>query len=156
MEFNATLVGVIVLLLIFVPVGYLIATSSGKSKKIKKSFLDLSKIKGLNVEESEVIGNLVIGVDESSKKLAFTTCHKLNEDYKIVDLNAIKDCRAKSVKHSDKTLEWAGLELVEKSGRMEIPFYIDSEESISKDPMVYLQDAKRWENTIRPLLLKAS
>lgn len=156
MEFNSTVVGVIVLLLILVPVGYLIAIASGKNKKIKKSLTELSKAKGINVKDIDVIGNLVIGIDDVSRKLVYTSKLNPSTDLNIINMEEVKDCRAKTIKQNDKTLDWVGLELVDKSGKREIPFYIETDETgLSRDPLVCLQDAKRWENILRPLL-KAS
>tara|TARA_R110002020_G_scaffold72209_4_gene185853 strand:+ start:1432 stop:1902 length:471 start_codon:yes stop_codon:yes gene_type:complete len=156
MEFNTTLVGVIILLLIFVPVGYLILNTTSENKKAKKTVSQLSKSKGLQVNNLEVIGNCVIAVDEASKKLVYSSKTNPSGDFKIIDMTEVRDCRAKSIKQTDKTLDWVGLELVEKTGRVEIPFYMENdEEGYTKDPFVCLQDAKRWETTLRPLL-KAS
>lgn len=156
MEFNATLVGVIITVLMLVPVVFLIMSTSGKDNKAKKSVSQLSQKNGINLKTIDVIGNCVIGVDEVSKKLVYTTKRNPSADFKIVNIEALKDCRAKSIKQNDKTLDWVGLELVEKTGRCEIAFYNEHDENeLSKDGFVCLQDAKRWENLIRPLL-KAS
>jgi hypothetical protein len=49
-----------------------------------------------------------------------------------------------------------GLEIVDKAGKLDIPFYNEHDENeLSQDAFVCLQDAKRWESTLRPLL-KAS
>ena len=156
MELSATLVGIIITLLMLVPVAYLIMSASGKDKKIKKSVIQLSQTNGIQLKNIDVIGNLVIGVDEASKKLVYTSKKNPSVDFKIVNLEDLKDCRAKSIKNTEKTLDWVGLELVEKTGKREIPFYIETaDDELSKDPFVCLQDAKRWESTLR-LLLKAS
>lgn len=156
MEMNTTLIGIIILLLIFVPVGYLIVNTTGQDKKAKKTVSQLSQTKGIQVKNIEVIGNCVIAVDEASKKLVYTSKTNPSADFKVVDMAEVRDCRAKSIKQSEKTLDWVGLELLEKTGRLEIPFYIENdEEGYTKDPFVCLQDAKRWEGTLRPLL-KAS
>lgn len=156
MEFNSTVVGVIVLLIILVPVIMLIASSSGKNKKIKNSLIELSRTQGVNLQDIDVIGNLVIGIDDASKKLAYSSQVNLSEDLKIINLDELKSCRTKSIRQNDQILDWVGLELVEKNGKREIPFYIETDETgLSRDPLVCLQDAKRWEEKIT-LLLKAS
>ena len=153
MEFNTTLVGVIILLLIFVPVGYLILNTTGKDKKAKKTVSQLSQTKGIQIKNIEVIGNCVIAVDETSKKLVYSSKTNPSGDFKIIDITEVRECRAKSIKQTDKTLDWVGLELVEKSGRLEIPFYMENDdEGYTKDPFACLQDAKRWEGTLKPLL----
>lgn len=156
MEMNTTLIGIIILLLIFVPVGYLIINTTGQDKKAKKTVSQLSQTMGIHVKNIEVIGNCVIAVDETSKKLVYSSKTNPNADFKIIDMVEVRDCRAKSIKQTDKTLDWVGLELIEKTGKVEIPFYIENdEEGFTKDPFVCLQDAKRWEGTLKPLL-KAS
>ena len=157
MKIDSTLIGLIIVLLIFVPVLYMIISAAGKDKKIVNSLTKLSQAKGINLKDIDVIGNLVIGVDEGTKKLVYTSKRNLTDDFKIVDLEEVKDCRAKSVKVTDKTLQWVGLEIMEKQGKREIQFYSETDESgLTKDPYVCLQDAKRWETALRPLLLKAS
>ncbi len=156
MELNSTLIGIIVLLLIFIPVGYLIISSSGKNKKLKKTLADISKAKGINLRDIDVIGNLVIGLDDVSKNLVYASKLNLADDFKIVNLEEVKDCRVKSIKQGETSLDWVGLEVVGKAGKLEIPFYTELDETgLSRDPFVCLQDAKRWENAVRPLL-KAS
>ena len=156
MEISSSLIGVIILLLIAVPVGYMIMSAGGANKKIKKSVVQLSQSNGIQLKNIDIIGNLVIGVDEVSKKLVYTSKTNPSGDFKIIAMEDIKDCRAKIIKQSEKTLDWVGLELVEKTGRKEIVFYDEhADDDFSKDPFVCLQDAKRWEDTLRPLL-KAS
>lgn len=156
MEFSSTLVGIIITVVMLVPVIFLIMNSSGTDSKVKKSVTKLSQSNGINLKTIDVIGNCVIGVDEVSKKLVYTSKTSPSADFKIVNMEDVKDCRAKSIKQTNKTLDWVGLEIVEKAGRLEIPFYNEHDENeLSQDPFVCLQDAKRWENTLRPLL-KAS
>ncbi|MDP2687261.1 MAG: hypothetical protein Q8O62_08570 [Aequorivita sp.] len=156
MEFSSTLVGIIITLVMLVPVIFLIMNTSGKDSKVKKSVSKLSQNNGINLKSIDVIGNCVIGVDEVSKKLVYTSKRNPSADFKILNMDDVKDCRAKTIKQTEKTLDWVGLEIVEKSGRLEIPFYNEhDEDELSMDPYACLQDAKRWENTLRPLL-KAS
>lgn len=156
MEFNATLVGVLILLVIFVPIIAMLWTASGKEKKAKKSLFQISKNKSIDLKEIDVIGNVIIGLDEKSKKLVYSSLKNLKKDIKIIDINELKNCRVKTVHENGKSLEWVGLELTGPRDKFEIMFYDDSEEEgSSKDPLMLLQDAKRWENHLRPLL-KAS
>ncbi len=156
MEFSSTLVGIIVTFIMLVPVAFLIVRASGKESRVKKSVQQLSQSSGINPKNIEVIGNCVIGIDEVSRKLIYTTKRNITADFKIVNMEDVLDCRAKSLKQSDKTLDWVGLEIVKKAGRLEISFYNEHDENeLSRDPFVCLQDAKRWENNLKPLL-KAS
>jgi hypothetical protein len=156
MELNPTLVGVIIIALIFVPIAYLIMSASGKDKKTKKSVSELSETNGIKLDEIDIIGNLVIGVDEVSKKLIYTSKRNISSDFKIINMAEVSACRAKTIKQGDKTLDWVGLEFMENSGKLEIAFYIETDDDgPAKDPYVCLQDAKRWEEKLRPFL-KAS
>ncbi|WP_347373735.1 hypothetical protein [Aequorivita sp. Q41] len=156
MELNAALVGAIIMLLICVPVAFLILSASSKDKKVRKTIVQLSEKNGITLNNIDFIGNCVIAVDPVANKLVYTSKRNPTVDFNIVNLQDVKDCRAKSIKQTEKTLDWVGLELVEKNGRKEIVFYNEHDEfELSKDPFVCLQDAKRWEGTVRPLL-KAS
>lgn len=156
MELTTTLIGVIILLLIFVPVVYLIINASGKEKKIRKVILKLSQNSGIQLKNIDFIGNCIIAVDEVSKKLIYTSKTNPSGDFKIINMESVEDCRAKSIKQTNKTLDWVGLELIDKTGRFEIPFYIEAnDEEFTRDPFMCLQDAKRWESTLKPML-KAS
>lgn len=156
MGLSPTVIGVIIIAIIFIPLVYLVMNASGKDKKIIKSTEKLLEAQGIKLNKIDIIGNLIIGVDEVSKKLVYTSKKNAANDYKILDLAEVKDCRAKSIKTDSKTLDWVGLELIEKTGRNEITFYDEHDEhELSKDAFVCLQDAKRWEGTLKPLL-KAS
>lgn len=156
MEINITFIGVVLMLLIVVPVTYLIITAGGKEKKMRKTISQLSQNNGIQLKNIDFIGNCIIAVDEVSKKLVYSSKTNPTGDFKIINMEEVQDCRAKSINQNKKTLDWVGLEFVEKTGRREIPFYIESnDEEYTRDPFVCLQDAKRWESTLRPLL-KAS
>lgn len=157
MELNSTLVGFVIILLIFVPIGYLIFNAASGDKKVKKSVSKLSQSNGINLSDIEVIGSFVIGLDTTSKKLIYATKKNFSNDFQIIDMAEIKTCHTKTLMHNKKTLDWVGLELVGAAGKKEIPFYVENDEddSLSKDPFVCLQDAKKWEGKLRPYL-KAS
>lgn len=156
MELSATAIGVIIVLVMMLPVIYLIVTASGKDKKVIKTIKKLSQGQGVNLTVVDIVGNCVIGLDPASRKLVYTTKSHPDNGLRIIDIENVKDFRAKSIRQTDKTLDWVGLEIVEKTGKSEIPFYNEHDENeLATDAFVCLQNAKRWENTVRPLL-KAS
>ena len=60
------------------------------------------------------------------------------------------------IKGGGFNVDWVGLEIIKNTGSKEITFYNEyDDEELSTDPYISLQNAKRWENTLRPLL-KAS
>lgn len=153
MELSAALLGLIVVLLILVPIIIFFKNASGGDKKVKKNVLQLSETNGIHPKDVEIIGNCVIGVDEDSKKLVYTSLRNPMADFKTKDLTALKDVRAKTIKQSDKTLDWVGLEIVEKASKTEITFYNEHDENeLADNGFVCLEIAKRWQNRLRPLL----
>ncbi|MBT0607872.1 hypothetical protein [Aequorivita echinoideorum] len=157
MEFNSTVVGAIIVLLIFIPVIYLIVSASSGDKNVKKQVTKLAGERGANLNKIDVIGRLVIGVDEASRKLVYSSKRNAVADFVLVNMDDVKECRLKSIKNSEKTLDLVAMELLAKDNRSDIVFYVENDEddSLSKDPFVCLQDAKRWEGIIRPFV-KAS
>ncbi len=156
MELSTPLMGIIFIVAMLAPVAYLIMSAMGKDKKVIKSVKQLSQAQGVNLKTIDVIGNCVIGVDEVSKKLVFTSKRNPSEDLKIINMENVKECRSKTIRQTDKTLDWVGLELTENTGKQEIQFYNEHDDNeLSRDPHACLQQAKRWENILQPLL-KAS
>lgn len=155
MELNMTLLSVIILFTIFAPIIYFVVTLSSSSKKVKTSFLKLSKSHEVMPNEVDIIGNLIIGIDTNSKKLIFSKKDSLEANLEIIDLSTLKDCKVKTLQNNSKTLDWVGLELLNGDLRKEIAFYIENNsEGVLGNPHVCLEKAKRWENSIR--LSKAS
>ncbi|MCG2430567.1 hypothetical protein [Aequorivita xiaoshiensis] len=156
MEISASLIGLIILLLIAVPVGYMIVNASGLDRKVKKTIDSLSEKNGIRLDNVEILGNVVIGVDPNTKKMVYSTKKNPVADFTIVNMEEVKACQVKSVKQTEKTLDWVGLEIINNTGNKEITFYNEyDDEELSTDPYISLQNAKRWENTLRQLL-KAS
>lgn len=153
MEFNSTIVGFIILLVIFGPVGYLIVKSSGKDGKAKKKLLKLAQDQGANLKDIEIIGNLVIGIDDTNKKLVFSKKTNLLNDFKVIDIHSLSGCRTKTIHSQNKNLDWVGLELTNHVQKHEIEFYDEQDESCpGLDPFATEQDAKRWEKLISALM----
>lgn len=156
MQLSAIHIGIIVTVVMLLPIVYLIINTSGKDRKVRKAITQLAQNAGADIKSLDIIGNCIIGLDANSKKLVYATKKNAASDFKVIDIANVKDFRAKSVRQTEKTLDWVGLEIVEKSGKCEIPFYNEHDENeLSTDAFVCLQDAKRWESTVRPLI-KAS
>lgn len=153
MDIKVTLVGVIILLVVFLPIIYMIVIASGNTKKAKKQFIEISKSKGATPAVVEVLGNTILGLDNTSKTVMYADKKNIGNSYCNVDLSTLKNVLATTQRNNDKSLLYVGLELVGTSEKFEIPFYNDdSDEDLSRDAEVCYQDAKRWENTLRPLL----
>src|SRR5690554_2665039 len=110
MNIQITLVGVVILLAIFIPIGYMILVSSGSIKKAKKSIVELSKSQGANPQIVEVIGNAIIGLDDVPKKLVYTQKQNTETHFKLIEINDLKNVYARSTRFNDKSLSWVGFE----------------------------------------------
>lgn len=153
MEFNATIVGFIILLVIFGPVGYLIVKSSGKDGKSKKKLIKLAQEQGAKPTEIEIIGNLMIGLDPTNKKLILSNKNQLADSFRIVDINNLSGIRTKTVGTKNNNLDWVGLELSNHNSKEEVEFYNEDDDSCPGiDAFATEQDAKRWEKLISPLI----
>lgn len=150
MDFNVTLVGIIILLFVFIPVFYMIFIASGGTKKAKKEIAQIFKSNNATADIIEVVGNTVIGFDKDSRKLIYAQKKNLKESFIIFDLEDFKSIHAKIRKGNDKSIFWVGLELTGKSENQEITFYNDdSDEDSTRDPQVCFQDSVRWEKLLQ-------
>lgn len=153
MNINVTLVGVVILVVILVPILYMIFVGSGAASKAKKKLVQLAKAKGGNPTQIDVIGNAVLGVDKTSKKLFYTRKNNPEGEFQMFEIEQLKSAVARVRKHSDGDFLWVGLDVNDKNQNFEIPFYIDeSDDDASRDPQACLQDAKKWENLLRPMI----
>ncbi len=154
MELTSIFVGLIIVFIIFAPIIYFIVSLSATEKKIKKSFLILAKSHNIHPNQVDVNGSLVIGIDSSSKKLVFSKKESLANNFEIIDLSKLDECKVKTLNHTNNTIDWVA-ELLEGKLRREIAFYIeDNNDEISGNPKLSLESAKHWEQSIK--LSKAS
>lgn len=153
MDFDITVVGIIILLTIVIPVAYIIILSAGKAKKARNAIVSLAKEAGISPEKIEVIGNLILALDRNNKKLMYSYKDNLEKHFKVIPLSDLRGAQGRSRKNPDGSIAWVGLELVGKTGNSEITFYRDdTDDETSRDPLVCLQDTKRWETEILPLV----
>ena len=81
---------------------------------------------------------------------------KIDEEFQVIDLSSLKECRVKTIKLSPKTTDWVGLELLSASSKQDIAFYEEKDEdNPATDSQICMQQAIKWEKLIKPLL-KAS
>ena len=156
MEINSLITDIILILSIIVPIAYLVIYTTGRDKKAKREVTKLCNANKLTLDNFEIHGDLILGIDSIKKKLIQSSRKQIGKDFQIIDLPSIKECRVKTIKHSQKTIDWVGLELTGSDAIKDIAFYLeDDENSPGKDPQMCLQQAKNWEQLIIPLL-KAS
>ena len=156
MDSSTIIISAILLAATFLPIIYLITQTSRKEKKIKKSIQKLCELNKLTLSELDINGDLILGIDQTNKKLVCTHRKQLSEKFEIIDLNLQSDCKIKTLRAQGKHLEWVGLELANNTSKKEIVFYQEDEDDVPVvDPHKCLKEAEKWQNMIKPLL-KAS
>jgi hypothetical protein len=154
MEINSLITDIILILSIIIPLAYLVIYTTGLDKKVKREVIKLCIANNLTLDNFEINGDLILGLDSVKKKLIQSSRKQIEKDFQIIDLPSIKECRVKTIKHSRKTIDWIGLELISSDAKKDIAFYMeDDENSPGKDPQMSLQKAKNWEKFIIPLLI---
>ena len=141
--------GLLFLTLFLLPVVYVIFKSTGTEKRIKKLIISLGKDQNLSLKNIEVIGNTIIGMDESRHNLVLSNIKKPKETFQVVSVRSISSCTLKTKREKNKSLETVELELIGPKLKKEIVFYKDEDESIAMDAEVCLHEVQRWENTIK-------
>lgn len=153
MELSTILVGGAILLAMLVPVIYMIMNASGSDGKAKKLLAKLASAKSINLENIEVHGDIVFGIDTNARKLAYSYKHNVQSNFKSVDLKNIKSSRVKTTHIGNKTIETVLLELAGNGESYQLSFYDDNDEqNHSLDPKIALQNARDLDSRIRLLI----
>ena len=156
MEKGAIILDIIILLLIAIPVAYLVIYSFNRERKVKNCVTKLCSQQGIKLNNFEITGNLVLGIDDQHKKLILTHRKNTENAFQVIDLPQLTDCHVKTVKHSKNSLDWVGLELVSAQQKQDIAFYIEEDdEDPGTNAEICLQTARKWEKLIQPFV-KAS
>ncbi|MBW2937181.1 hypothetical protein KXJ69_03635 [Aureisphaera sp. CAU 1614] len=156
MKSSTLIISAILLAATFLPLIYLITQTSRKESKVRKAIQKLCELNKITLSEMEINGDLILGIDQTSKKLICSNRKLLSEKFEIIDLNLQSDCKIKTLRNHGKHLEWVGLELSNTTSKKEIVFYQEDEDDAPiVDPHKCLKEAEKWQNIIKPLL-KAS
>jgi hypothetical protein len=156
METISIELGLLFLVLFTMPVLYVIIKSAGGEKRVKKVIIALSKDQNLSLKNIEVIGNTIIGMDESHHNLVLSNRKNPKETFQIVPVRSITSCTLKTVRIKNKSLENVELELIGPKLKKEIVFYEDQDESIVIDAEACLHEVQKWERAIKKNLQLAS
>lgn len=152
MEKSSIITDIVLTLLVVIPIAYLILHISSRDKKVQKTINKLASSNGLSITNLEISGNLVLAIDNTHKKLILSNRKQLEDNFQVVDLAELNECRIKTTHLTKTTLGWVGLELVGKNSKQEIIFYEEeNEEGPHIESGACLQLAKKWEKLITPL-----
>lgn len=156
MEKSSIITDIVLVLLVVVPIAFLILSVSNRDKKVEKTIHKLAASNGLNVSNLEISGNLVLGIDNTHKKLMLSDRKQLENKFQVVDLATLNECRIKTTQLNKTALGWVGLELIGKDTKKSIVFYEEeNQEGPHIDAGACLQLAKKWEKLITPLVKAA-
>src|SRR5690554_6500275 len=99
MDNGSFLVGIFILLLFIIPIGWVIYKSNNKIKTRKRVVQDLCKDHGMLVDKPEQVGNALIGIDFQNKKMFYTSLKNIESDFTMIPTESITDIRIKKEKY---------------------------------------------------------
>jgi hypothetical protein len=156
METKSLLIDIILFSIIAVPLAVLVIYTINGEKRIKRKINSLCKVKNITLGNFDIHGNVILGLDSTNTKLIISNRKKLDEEFQVIDLSSLKECRVKTIKLTPKTTDWVGLELVNSNSKLDIAFYEEQDEdNPATDPQICMQHAIKWEKLIKPLLKAA-
>jgi hypothetical protein len=156
MEIKSLIIDIILFAAIAMPLAFLVIYTLNGEKRIKRRINTLCKANNIALANFDVHGNVILGIDTSNSKLILSNRKQIENEFQIIELSSLKECRVKTVKLTPKTTDWVGLELLGANTKKDIAFYEEQDDdNPATDPQVCMQQAIRWEKLIKPHL-KAS
>lgn len=150
MDTSSIIISVVLLSLAIVPVLYIIFIGSNKGKQMTKKVKKLAQDQGVTVQSVEIIGNSILAIDTSLKKLILSDIRDPEKHFEIIALEQLKECRTKTLRLTNKTLDLVELELIGKNFIKQVVFYReDDEDSPVTDSQICYMEAQKWERTIQ-------
>lgn len=152
MDIQSMLLAIFLLLVFMIPILYVIISNLASEKRKLKTINKHCKEHNINVKSLDIIGNVIIGMDDEFKNLVVSNRLKINESFQIIPLSELKSCSLKTIRVKNKALDTVELDLIGKDFTKEIFFYKEEDESIVADGEACLNDASQWEKTIKTKL----
>lgn len=153
METSSLLLGILLLSLFVGPMFYLAVNQNAQEKKKRKSLILLSQKNQAQLDETEYLSPVSLGLDKASKKLVVIQQTKPRKEI-ILDLKEVSSCsllKLTSENTPSETLDEVQeilLLLRTASGAEEsIPFYQDEHDSAAERESL-LSAASKWQNLI--------
>ncbi len=155
MELGSVLSGAFVIVVCALP---FIMMSKNRKKKEKQLLQSLSAVADQNncrIEQHELFGNFVIGIDESKNFVFFYRLVKDKETTQAIDLGKIEKCRvintSRKVKHDGKSqdvidkLELGFLPIAKDHPEIKLEFY---NSDVNSQLYGELQSIERWAKLV--------
>jgi len=154
MDTISLIIGLGLLALFTIPIVYLVRLGNAQNSSIIKQANSFAAQHHLKLDELEQVGCCTIGLDVSQKKLIFTH-PKNNGTFELIDLTAYSalSLRQELQSSNSNRIQYLSLHFIENRTQFEkfICFYDESGEDITS-PEIRLQQARKWEHKITPLL----
>jgi len=154
MDTISLILGLGLLALFAIPIIYLILKSNAQTSKVRQQTYDFATQNKLKIDEFEQVGNTIIALDVSSKKIIFSKAGS-EDQFEIIDLTeytAIQLQQELQAKNSEK-IQFLALNFAakQKQSPKSICFYDEAGSDIIA-PEIRLQQARKWETKITPLI----
>lgn len=146
MDNGSFLVGVVILLIFILPIGWVILKSNNKIKQRKALVQDLCKNQGMTVETPEQVGNALIGIDFQNKKMFYTSLKNLESDFIMIPTESISGIRVNEEKYAGKdSILHVGIDIDTKEKKHHLIIYDDkAEDQVVIDARACLHQANQW------------
>src|SRR5690554_1475427 len=146
MDNGSFLVGVVILLIFILPIGWVIFNSNNKIKQRKALVQDLCKNQGMTVDKPEQVGNALIGMDFQNKKMFYTSLKNLESDFIMIPMDSIASIRVNEEKYVGKdSILHVGIDIETKEKEYSLNIYDDkAEDQVVIDARACLHQANQW------------
>ena len=154
MDTISLILGLGLLALFAIPIIYLILKSNAQTSKVKQRAYDFATQNKLKIDEFEQVGTTIIALDVSNKKIIFSNA-EIEDQYEIIDLTQYATIQLQQdlqSRNSEK-IQFLALNFAakQKQSPKSICFYDEAGSDIIA-PEIRLQQARKWETKITPLI----
>jgi len=159
MELSSTVIGIVCIILFFVPIYLLSRSGAGKRKQRLSALLAFSEKNGLRLSAKEAWNDCAIGIDDASKQVVYVK--NAEEDHRevLIDLKDVARCNINNISREVKTsaghqrvIEQIELQFFPKKGEMtpvSVQFYDGKKQMQLSDE---LQLAEKWAGLVKQAL----
>ncbi|WP_299152551.1 hypothetical protein [uncultured Christiangramia sp.] len=154
MDTISLILGLGLLALFAIPIIYLILKSNAQTSKVKQRAYDFATQNKLKIDEFEQVGTTIIALDVSNKKIIFSNAEG-EDQFEIIDLTQYATIQLQQdlqARNSEK-IQFLALNFAakQKESPKSICFYDEAGSDIIA-PEIRLQQARKWETKITPLI----
>ena len=154
MDTISLILGLGLLALFAIPIIYLILKSNAQTSKVKQRAYDFATQNKLKIDEFEQVGTTIIALDVSNKKIIFSNAEG-EDQFEIIDLTQYATIQLQQdlqAGNSEK-IQFLALNFAarQKQSTKSICFYDEAGSDIIA-PEIRLQQARKWETKITPLI----